>query len=73
MFNKHHAKEEIKICEVAGCSNEAARSIPFSRIKKVFPTLKTSEKRNIHVCKEHYKEFQKKTKKDRELERLGWG
>jgi hypothetical protein len=28
--------------------------------------------KSAHLCHEHYKEFKKKTKKDRTLDRLGW-
>jgi len=26
----------------------------------------------VHLCHEHYRTFRKATKKDRELDRLGW-
>jgi hypothetical protein len=27
---------------------------------------------NVHLCKDHYRQFKKSTKEDRKLERLGW-
>ena len=63
--------EEQK-CDVVGCSNPAVRSLPQKKLSAAGLSFK-SEQRRAHICKEHYKEYKKKTKKEREIERLGWG
>ncbi len=59
-----------KICDVVGCDKEAVKTVARKKAEKIF-TLK-GRGTKVHLCKEHYKEFKKKTKKDRELERVGW-
>ena len=58
-------------CSVAGCGNDAVRAIQTDKVKK--GGLKGSEARKAYLCKEHYKEFKKKTKKDRALEKWRHG
>jgi len=60
------------ICEVSGCKEEAARSIAADKLKKNLGVSLKTDSRRAHICKKHYREFRKKTKGDRELERLGW-
>jgi hypothetical protein len=50
-------------CSVTGCSNDAVRSLQTDKVKNA--GLKVSEARKTYLCKEHYKEFKKETKKDR--------
>ncbi|MEL9998660.1 MAG: hypothetical protein QXG55_00740 [Thermoplasmata archaeon] len=57
-------------CDVQGCNNDAVKTVPGEKAKNIF-SLNGNLKR-VHLCKEHYKEYKKKTKKDREIERLGW-
>lgn len=59
-----------KVCSVVGCNAESYKSIGKEKVLKIF-NLKEGEKR-AHLCKEHYKEYKKKTKKDREIDRIGW-
>ena len=60
-------------CMVSGCKEDAARSISADKLKKALSgvSLKTDSRR-VHICKTHYRQFRKKTKGERELERLGW-
>lgn len=62
---------EKKECEVKGCSSEAARSVSAKKVAKSDLSVE-AERGNIHLCKDHYKQFKKSTKEDRKLERLGW-
>ncbi|HUJ84155.1 MAG TPA: hypothetical protein VLV84_00945 [Candidatus Acidoferrales bacterium] len=59
-------------CSVSGCTREAARSITTDKVKAAGLKVSSNEKRAF-VCKEHYKEFKKKTKKDKTLDRWRWG
>lgn len=61
------------VCAVSGCGQPAARSLPTKKIKEALPDLTlTGEPRRSHLCRDHYRQFRKKTKREREFERLGW-
>lgn len=59
-------------CSVSGCKNEAARSISTEKAQSAGLKVGSGEKR-VFLCKEHYKEFKKKTKKDKTLEKWRYG
>ena len=54
-------------CSVAGCGKEAVRSL--SREKVSVAGLKVEGTRRSYLCKDHYKEYKKETKKDKMLEK----
>lgn len=58
-------------CSVTGCGNDAIRSLPTEKVSAV--GLKVGESRRAYLCKQHYKEFKKGTKKDRVLEKWRQG
>ncbi len=65
------AQEDV--CGVQGCGKRAVRSLPTSKVKEVLPEFHlVAETRRTHLCRDHYRSYRKKTKTDRELERLGW-
>lgn len=53
-------------CSVEGCGGEAVRSLSAERVKAA--GLKVIEGRRAYLCKEHYKEFKKASKKRRLIE-----
>jgi hypothetical protein len=55
-------------CDVYGCGNEAVRSLNADKAKSAGLKISTSEKR-AYLCREHYKEFKKKTKKDKTIDK----
>jgi hypothetical protein len=59
-------------CSVSGCGREAVRSIPCDKVKASGLNASTSEKR-AYICKEHYKEYKKKTKKDKTIDKWRYG
>jgi thymidine kinase len=59
-------------CSVSGCSKEAVRSISTEKAKSAGVKVGSGQKR-VFLCKEHYKEFKKKTKKDKTLEKWRYG
>jgi len=60
-------------CGVSGCGQEAVRSVALAKAKDALAGLILSAQlRRVHLCKDHYREFRKKTRKDREFDRLGW-
>jgi len=52
---------------VSGCGREAVRSLSAERVKVA--GLKVGSERRAYLCKEHYKEYKKKTRKDKQLEK----
>ncbi len=77
LFKRSEAPEEApedektgETCDVVGCGNEAYRSISAKNVSKAGLKIK-KDRGKAHLCREHYKEYKKATKKDRELERLG--
>ena len=61
----HGAK--VEVCDVAGCENEAERSINYKQVSKTSLSLKPGDHRSVHLCKVHYKEYKKESKQDREI------
>jgi hypothetical protein len=59
-------------CSVSGCSRDAARSISSEKAKSAGLNVGSGQKR-AYLCREHYKEFKKKTKKDKTLEKWRYG
>jgi thymidine kinase len=55
-------------CSVSGCSRDAVRSLSMEKAKSAGLNVGGSEKR-AYLCKEHYKEFKKKTKKAKTLDK----
>jgi hypothetical protein len=59
-------------CSVSGCGREAVRSINDDKVKAAGLNVNTNEKR-AYICKEHYKEYKKKTKKDKTIDKWRFG
>jgi len=60
-------------CQVKGCEEPAARSISAKKVEMYLSHHGFKPHRGrIKLCKEHYKEYKKKSKADRTAERLGW-
>lgn len=72
MPEPRHAIEKVQKCDIQGCKNDAERSISGKKVENAGMRLSTDPAKSAHLCHEHYREFKKKTKKDRTLERLGW-
>jgi hypothetical protein len=72
MAEPHHKMTARNVCDVKGCDEEAERSINVKRAEAAGLKISDVEGGSAHLCKQHYREFKKKSKKDRDLERLGW-
>jgi len=72
MGSSRHSTEKKRICDVVDCKKEAERSVGGKKVEKAGISLSSDPSKSAHLCKDHYKEFKKKTKKDRTLERLDW-
>jgi thymidine kinase len=64
--------EKGEKCSVSNCSREAARSISADKVKAAGLNVGSNESR-AYICKEHYKEYKKKTKKDKILDKWRYG
>jgi len=56
------------ICNVSGCENPGIRSLNTKKVEDAGLSISSSGKKTA-LCKEHYKEWKKETKGDRDLER----
>ena len=54
-------------CSVSGCEKDAVRSLAASKVTAA--GLKIATERRAYLCREHYKEYKKATKKERTLEK----
>ncbi|MFQ6095060.1 MAG: hypothetical protein ACE5NN_02840 [Candidatus Bathyarchaeia archaeon] len=54
-------------CSVIGCDGNAVRSLSTDKVAAA--GLKVNEGRHAYLCKDHYKEYKKATKKSRMLEK----
>ena len=55
-------------CDVEGCDNDGARSINTTKVENANLRVISAGKKSI-LCKDHYKEYKKESKDDRDLER----
>ncbi len=60
-------------CSVNGCTNTAERSISGSKASMASDLIVNTSNKRVYLCKQHYKEWKKATKEDRENERARWG
>jgi len=54
-------------CNVIGCGKEAVRSLSAEKVRMAGLSINSSERR-AYLCENHYKEFKKRTKKERKIE-----
>ena len=59
-------------CSVSGCGKEAVRSLATGKAKFAGLNVNSNEKR-VYLCKDHYKEYKKKTKKEKTLDKWRYG
>lgn len=55
-------------CNVDGCNEDGVRSLNTKKVEDAGLRLNASGKKSV-LCKQHYKEWKKETKDERELER----
>jgi hypothetical protein len=53
-------------CTVSGCGKDAVRSLAIAKVKEA--GLKVADGRRAYLCKDHYKQYKKATKKEKMLE-----
>jgi len=62
--------ETKEACIVPACGQEVLRHLALAEARRAFENL-PEKGRSAPLCREHYKQWKKATKKDRTLERLG--
>ncbi len=55
-------------CNVDSCSSDGIRSLNTKKVESAGLRVPSANKKSV-LCKQHYKEWKKETKEDRELER----
>ena len=55
-------------CSISGCGEDAIRSVSAEDASRAGLKVATTTGRS-YLCKNHYKEMKKKTKKDKQVER----
>lgn len=65
-------KDEAGPCEISGCDKDTARSLSRKKVDKALSHGLEGSGKRVKLCKDHYKEFKKKTKEEKKLESLGW-
>lgn len=55
-------------CNASGCEDDGIRSLNALKVQDAGIDLTTSGKKAV-LCRKHYKEWKKETKKDRDLDR----
>lgn len=55
-------------CNVEGCENGGARSLNTTKVENAGLRVNSAGKKTV-LCKDHYKEWKKESKDDRDLER----
>ncbi|MGE0015025.1 MAG: hypothetical protein AB7S83_02420 [Candidatus Methanomethylophilaceae archaeon] len=69
MATANHS-EKTEVCDVEGCSSDSERSFNYKQVSETNLKLKPGDHRQVHLCKDHYREFKKQTKKSRDLDRI---
>ncbi len=60
-------------CSVKLCENESIRSISLLQVSSYLDLKIEKNMSRAYLCKEHYKEYKKKSKKDKRTEKLRYG
>ena len=74
MAERHRVREAPEQCSVSGCKETGERSVASKKYQGAMPgvALNGEVGRRVHLCRRHYRDFRKKTKEERELDRLSW-
>lgn len=54
-------------CSVSGCDKSAVRSLSAAKVNSA--GLDVGSGKRAYLCKEHYKEYKKRTKKEKMIEK----
>ena len=63
--------DDVEPCIVPGCGEPSLRHLALAEARRAFPDL-PEKGRRAPLCRAHYREWKKSTKKARTLDRLTW-
>lgn len=69
-MRKNREEKPLDKCQAGNCDEDSERSISRKKVKDAMEWSLSGEDKNVHLCKNHYKEFKKATKEERKLEAL---
>lgn len=72
MAEPRHASVKREKCDIEGCAAEGIRSISGKKVEKAGMAISSDPDKSAHLCREHYREYKRKSKSDRTYDRLGW-
>lgn len=58
-------------CDISGCDGDGSRSINTVKVEGAGLRVESGGKKSV-LCKQHYKEYKKETREERDLERARW-
>lgn len=70
MVERKSPEKTVEKCSVKGCTNESERSLAKDMVEEVGMEVEEEPKR-AYLCKEHYKEYKKRSKTERKIGSLG--
>lgn len=56
-------------CSVVGCNKLAVRSLSNERVTRAGLNVGARSRGRVYLCRDHYKEFKRETKKEKMLEK----
>jgi hypothetical protein len=60
-------------CDIVGCGKPVKRHLALGKVTAALPNEKVRPgTRSVALCHDHYRDFKKATRNDRDLERAGW-
>ncbi len=63
----------LDACGIEGCKEAAKRHLSHGKVSAALPDLRIAARgRSVALCRTHWREYKRATKKDRELDRAGW-
>jgi hypothetical protein len=58
-------------CSAKGCAKEAIRSLPIDDVTSA--GIEVQGTRRVYLCRDHYKQYKKATKKDKMVDKWRYG
>lgn len=71
-YERKSKRKKKDTCDVKGCNKKKKKSVPTGKAKKKAGLDIEETSGNAYLCKEHWKEYKKATKEEREMRQLNW-
>lgn len=63
----------VDACGIEGCKEAAKRHISYGKVSAALKDERIAARgRSVGLCRNHWRDFKKATKEERELDRVGW-